>query len=69
MEDKVKCGLCGGEEWVVSDNYPFLRRCANPNCNGLHPHDISKLQGIKGKIFDADKREITDIEELKKRMK
>ena len=56
MEDKVKCGLCGGEEWVVSDNYPFLRRCANPNCNGLHPHDISKLQGIKGKIFDADKR-------------
>ena len=57
------------KKWISHEKFPFLRRCANPNCNGLHPYDISKLKGIKGMIFDSDNNEFTDIEELEKRMK
>jgi len=69
MEPIVVCSICGGKEWVSHEKYPFIRRCANANCNGLHPHDISKLKDIEGQIFDDETNEMTDFDELEKRVK
>lgn len=69
MDNEVKCGVCGGYKWVLHNRYPFIRKCANPNCEGLHPYDISKLRNVEGQIFDADNNEMTDFDELEKRMK
>ena len=69
MEDEVKCGVCGGNKWVTHEKYPFIRKCAKTNCSGLHPHDISKLRNIEGQIFDSVNNEMTDFDELEKRVK
>ena len=44
MENKTVCGICGGDKWIQNNEYPLVRKCANPNCNGLHPHDVAKLR-------------------------
>lgn len=69
MKTTVICGICGGSRWINHDKYPFIRKCANPNCNGLHPQDISKLRNIDGQIFDATTKEMTDFDELEKCVK
>ena len=69
MEENVVCGFCGGNEWIENKEYLFVRKCANPICNGLHPADISKLRDIKGQVYDSNNGEMTDIEELEKRVK
>lgn len=61
MNTTAICTVCSGDKWIVDKHFPFIRRCANPSCNGIHPHDISKLQHIEGILFDADKNEFTDI--------
>ena len=60
----VKCGVCGGNKWVTHEKYPFIRNCNKTNCNGLYPHDISKLRDIGGQIFDSVNHDMTDFNEL-----
>lgn len=69
MEEKIICGFCGCDKWIQQDDFPLVRKCANPNCNGLHPKDVSKHRDIKGQIYDSDKNVMTDIDELEKCMK
>lgn len=69
MEEKFICGFCGCDKWIQHDEFPLVRKCANPNCNGLHPNDVSKHRDIKGQIYDSDKNIMTDIDELEKRVK
>ena len=64
MKDEVKCGICDGNKWITHEKYPYIRKCANNKCSGLHPHDISKLRDIEGQIFDSDNNEMTDFDEL-----
>ena len=69
MKDEVKCGVCGGNKWVTDEKYPFIHKCAKTNCSGLLPYDISKLRDIEGQIFDSANNEMTDFDELEKRVK
>lgn len=69
MENKTVCGICGGDKWIQNNEYPLVRKCANPNCNGLHPHDVAKLRDIEGQVYDANENIMTDFDELEKRVK
>lgn len=59
-----KCHKCGSEKWISQKRFPSIRKCANEKCDVLHPDDIIKLENIKGLLYDMDKKEFIDPEEL-----
>lgn len=66
MED-IKCPLCGSSKWITHDKFPTIRKCANPKCTGLHPNDA--LIKAEGQIWDMNKKQYIDFEDLFESMK
>lgn len=64
--DDVRCTVCGNNHWVNDNEYPAIRKCATPNCSGIHPLDVAKLRSTEGLLYDDDKREYIDMDELEK---